>query len=103
MPNLTETAIVINGETKLNPAPYQDTLDHIAAALWETGELPATPEKLKIPRGTFRFGFQTIQEARSQGWGLWFTHAALDGNTYAIMAKDNTAQAVSRPMTRADY
>jgi hypothetical protein len=32
------------------------------------------PEKIETPRGTFIFGFESEEEARAAGYGLWFEH-----------------------------
>jgi hypothetical protein len=33
-----------------------------------------TDEYLETPRGKFRFGFNSMEEARAEGYGLWFQH-----------------------------
>ena len=47
--------------------------------------------KIKTPRGTFNIHtiFDTIEEARSDGWGLWFQH-----ENFLILAKENRVGAV---------
>ena len=32
------------------------------------------PETIETPRGTFRFEFESEEEARAAGYGLWFEH-----------------------------
>jgi len=47
--------------------------------------------RIKTPRGTFNIHtkFDTIEEARQEGWGLWFQH-----ENYLILARDNRIGAV---------
>jgi len=47
--------------------------------------------KIKTPRGTFNIKtkFSSSEEARAEGWGMWFQHENL-----IILAKDNRCGAV---------
>lgn len=49
------------------------------------------PFKIKTPRGTFNIHtvFKNEEEARKEGWGLWFQH-----EDYLILGKDNCVGAV---------
>lgn len=31
-------------------------------------------DKIKTPRGTFRFRFDSLEQAEAEGFTLWFTH-----------------------------
>jgi hypothetical protein len=33
-----------------------------------------TDEYIETPRGTFRFGFNSMEEAHAEGYSLWFQH-----------------------------
>jgi hypothetical protein len=52
----------------------------------ETSEM-----RIQTPRGTFRIHtvFESIQEARENGWGYWFQY-----ENYMILGKDNRTGAV---------
>jgi hypothetical protein len=32
------------------------------------------PERIQTPRGTFRFAFESEEEAHAAGFGFWFEH-----------------------------
>ena len=52
---------------------------------------------IKTPRGSFRYAFDTYEEARAEGWGLCFQHNHNDGTDKPytlIVGKDNCAVAV---------
>ena len=46
---------------------------------------------IETPRGTFKIHtvFENMEEARENGWGLWFDH-----EQYSILGKDNRVGAV---------
>ena len=60
-----------------------------------------TEMKLKTPRGTFNIHtiFDSEQEAKENGWGLWFTHIEESAEWY-IYTKDNRVGAVVRQSIR---
>jgi hypothetical protein len=49
--------------------------------------------KVKTPRGTFNIHtvYDSEEEARSEGWGLWFQH-----DDYLILGRENRVGAVVR-------
>lgn len=63
----------------------------------ENDKATAVETHLKTPRGSFRYAFETLEEAKADGWGLWFQHNHEDGadRPYTtIVTKDNCAVAV---------
>ena len=58
-----------------------------------------TQSYIETPRGDFRLGFETLEAAEAEGWGLWFYHYNDDGTVTAIVAKNNQAVAVSENIT----